>query len=230
LTSIGGITFPTCLPIKLSSLACNQLEQTFQTIGGYLQKMLEENREPEIDRIIDSLPVMLAKGGHAYMARVARDVADRGYCASKKVYFHGVRLHTIARRRSGTLPLPDQIWLREGSVHDLQSVRDQEVSLPNSSLIGDRAFPDPTFQAMLAQQQTTLYTPLKKPKGKELSQTEKYYNRLVSRLRQPIESFFNWLIDRTDIQRAGRVRSTAGLMVHCFGKLTFAMFLLVFNP
>lgn len=83
---------------------------------------------------------------------------------------------------------------------------------------------------MLAQQQTTLYTPLKKPKGKELSQTGKYYNRLVSRLRQPIESFFNWLIDRTDVQRASRVRSTAGLMVHCFGKLTFAMFLLVFNP
>ncbi len=208
----------------------NQLEQTFQTIGGYLQKMLEENREPEIDRIIDSLPVMLAKGGHADTARVARDVADRGYGASKKVYFHGVRLHTIARRRRGTLPLPDQIWLREGSVHHLQSVRDQEVSLPNSSLIGDRAFPDPTFQAMLVHQQTTVYTPLKKPKGKELSQTEKYYNPLVSRLRQPIESFFNWLIDRTDIQRAGRVRSTAGLMVHCFGKLTFAMFLLVFNP
>jgi hypothetical protein len=208
----------------------NQLEQTFQTIGGHLQKMLAENREPEIDRIIDSLPVMLAAGGHAYTARVARDVADRGYCASKRTYFHGVRLHTIARRRSGTIPLPDQIWLREGSVHDLTSAREQAVYLPNSSLIGDRAFPDPTFQEMLAQQQTTLYTPLKKPKGKELSKTEKYYNRLVSKLRQPIESFFNWLIDHTDIQRAGRVRSTEGLMVHCFGKLTFAMFLLVFNP
>ena len=200
----------------------NLLEQTFQTLGGYLQKTLEENREPEIDRLIDSVPVMLAKGGHAYTARVARDVANRG--------FHGVRLHTIARRRSATLPLPDQIWLREGSVHDLQSVREQEVSLPNSSLIGDRAFPDPTFQAHLKEQQTVLYTPRKKPKGKELSQTEKYYNRLVSKLRQPIESFFKWLIDKTDIQRAGRVRSTEGLMIHCFGKLTFAMFLLVFNP
>ena len=156
----------------------NLLEQTFQTLGGHLQKMLEETRQPEIDRIIDSLPVMLAKGGHAYTARVARDVATRGYCASKKLYFHGVRLHTIARRRSGTLPLPDQIWLREGSVHDLQSVREQEVSLPNSSLIGDRAFPDPTFQAHLKEQQTTLYAPRKKPKGKELSKPEKYYNRL----------------------------------------------------
>lgn len=78
----------------------NLLEQTFQTIGGHLQQLLAENREPEIDRIIDSMPVMLAQGGHAFSARVAREVANRGYCASKKMYFHGVRLHTIAQRRA----------------------------------------------------------------------------------------------------------------------------------
>ena len=208
----------------------NLLEQTFQTVGGYLNELLAEDRRPEIDHLIDSVPVMLAQGGHAYSATVARDVADVGYCASKRTYFHGVRLHAIAQRRSGTLPLPKQIWLREGSCHDLESVRHQEIDLPNSSLIGDKAFPDPTFQAMLERQQTTLYAPRKKPKGKELSALEKYYNRMVSRLRQPIESFFNWLIDKTDIQRAGTVRSTDGLMIHCWGKLTFAFYMLVFNP
>jgi hypothetical protein len=222
--------FPTLPAYQTFVARLNQLEPTFQTIGGYLQKMLAGNFTPEIDRLIDSLPVMLAAGGHAYSARVAREVADVGYCASKRTYFHGVRLHTIAHRRSGRLPLPAQIWLREGSCHDLQSVREPEVSLPNSALIGDKAFVDPTFQAMLKEQQTTLYAPRKKPKGKELSKIEKYYNRLVSRLRQPIESLFNWLIDKTEIQRAGQVRSTEGLMIHCFGKLTVAMFLLVFNP
>jgi hypothetical protein len=208
----------------------NLLDQTFQTIGGYFNQLLAESREPELDHVIDSMPVMLAKGGHAYMARVARDVADVGYCASKKTYFHGVRLHTIAQRRRGTIPLPTQMWLREGSCHDLASVREQEIALPHSVLIGDKAFRDPLLEAMLNQQQTTLYTPRKKPKGGELSADEKYYNRLVSRLRQPIESLFNWLIDKTDIQRAGRVRSTEGLMLHCFGKLTFAFLLLVLNP
>jgi hypothetical protein len=128
------------------------------------------------------------------------------------------------------MPLPMQVWLREGSCHDLQSVRDQAISLPGSALIGDRAFPDPTFRQMLAEQCTTLLAVRKKPKGEELSAAEKYYNRMVSRLRQPIESLFKWLIDKTDIQRAGRVRSTEGLMVHCWGKLTFAAYLLVFNP
>ena len=172
---------------------------------------------------------MLAAGGHAYSARVAREVADVGYCASKKIYFHGVRLHTVAQRRAGRVPLPQQLWLREGSCHDLTSVREQGISLPTRSLIGDKAFLDPAFREMLKEQQTTLYAPLKKPKGKELSQAEKYYNRIISKLRQPIESLFNWLIDKTDIQRASRVRSTEGLMIHCWGKLTVAAYLLVFN-
>lgn len=222
--------FPSLPAYQTFVARLNQLEPTFQTIGGYLQKLLAENFEPEIDRLIDSLPVMLAAGGHAYSARVARDVADVGYCASKRIYFHGVRLHTIAQRRFGRIPLPAHIWLREASCHDLRSVREQEIYLPNSSLIGDKAFPDPTFQATLKEQRTTLYAPVKKPKGKELSGIEKYYNRLVSKLRQPIESFFNWLIDKTDIQRASKVRSTEALMVHCFGKLAVAFWLLVFNP
>ena len=146
----------------------NQLEPTFHTIGSYFKQMLKDSFDPEIDRLIDSLPVMLARGGHAYTARVARDVSDVGYCASKKTYFHGVRLHTIAQRRVGRLPLPAQVWLREGSCHDLQSVREQAISLPNSALLGDRAFPDPTFQQMLEEQQTTLLAVRKKPKGKEL--------------------------------------------------------------
>jgi Transposase DDE domain len=193
-------------------------------------QLLAEQRQPEIDHLVDSVPVMMAAGGHAYTARVARDVAAVGYCASKRTYFHGVRLHAVAQRRNGRLPLPAHIWLREASVPDLESIRQQDIDLPHSSLIGDKAYLDPTLQARLEAQQTTLYAPKKKPKGKELSATDKYYNRLVSRLRQPIESFFNWLIDKTDIQRAGTVRSTDGLMVHCFGKLTVAFYLLVFNP
>ena|SRR2546429_8362355 len=44
----------------------NLLEQSFQTIGGYLNELLAQSRTPEIDHIIDSVPVMLARGGHAY--------------------------------------------------------------------------------------------------------------------------------------------------------------------
>jgi hypothetical protein len=57
---------------------------------------------------------------------------------------------------------------------------------------------------------------------------EKGFNKTVSSFRQPIESLFKWLIDKTDIQRASQVRSTEGLIIHCLGKLTFALLLLNF--
>ena len=62
-----------------------------------------------------------------------------------------------------------------------------------------------------------------------LTDDEKYYNRLVRRIRQPVESLFNWIQEKTQIQRASKVRSTDALMIHCWGKLAVAFFLLVFN-
>ena len=48
------------------------------------------------------------------------------------------------------------------------------------------------------------------------------YSKAVSAIRQPIESFFNWINEKTNIQRASNVRSTNGLLVHVFGKLAAA--------
>ena len=110
-----------------------------------------------------------------------------GFVPAKRFTFMQARLRTIAQKRRGTIPLPRQIWVREGSVHDLTSVKEQKNHLPNSSIIGDKAFLDPVLEQMLKEQQTTLYAPIKKPKGKELTKSQKYYNRLVSKLQQPIE-------------------------------------------
>ena len=64
--------FPLLPSYQTFSARLNLLEPSFQTIGGYLQEVLEPKFKPQIDRLIDSLPVMLAAGGHAYTARVAR--------------------------------------------------------------------------------------------------------------------------------------------------------------
>jgi hypothetical protein len=36
---------------------------------------------------------------------------------------------------------------------------------------------------------------------------------------QPIEGLFNWLIEKTDFKRAGKVRSDKGLLVHVYDNL-----------
>ncbi|HMS38627.1 MAG TPA: hypothetical protein PKE69_00130, partial [Pyrinomonadaceae bacterium] len=110
--------FPALPKYQTFSYRLNLLEQTFQSIGEELFTHLRLSQIPEHDHLIDSFPVMLASNGHAYTAKVAREIADVGYCAAKKTYFHGVRLHTIATRRFAALPNPAQIWLCEASHHD----------------------------------------------------------------------------------------------------------------
>ncbi len=41
---------------------------------------------------------------------------------------------------------------------------------------------------------------------------------------------FVFVIEQTGIQHASKVRSTNGLLVHCYGKLAVACLLLVFYP
>lgn len=209
----------------------NQLEESFQTIGKLLFALLQRRGAavPEADQIIDSFPVMLAAHGHSYSAKVARERANIGFCAAKKTRFHGVRLHVTAQRQFGGLPLPTGVWLVEASAHDSKALKEQTPEIEARSLFGDLAYLDKELIALLKEQNTELITPIKKPKGGDLTEKEKYTNRLVSKFRQPIESLFNWIIEKTNIQKASKVRSTDALLIHCWGKLAVAFFLLVFN-
>jgi hypothetical protein len=220
--------FPRLPSYQTFVLRLNRLEPTFQTVGALLSSALAATHTPECDHLVDSLPVMLAQHGHSYGARVGREIADIGYCAAKKTRFHGVRLHWIAQRRTNRLPLPSQVWLCAASHHDSQAFIQQQPELPFTELFGDLAYPTPEIISHLKEQHTRLIAPQKKPKGKELTNDENYYNRLVRRIRQPIESLFNWIQEKTGIQRASKVRSTDALMIHCWGKLAVAFFLLVF--
>ena len=221
--------FPLLPSYQTFVLRLNRLEPTFQTLGAALSDAVAAQHTSELDHLVDSLPVMLAQHGHSYRARVGREIADIGYCAAKKTRFHGVRLHCIAQRRMGRLPLPTQVWLCAASHHDSQAFIQQHPDLATTELFGDLAYPTPQIISHLKEQHTRLIAPQKKPKGKELTNDEKYYNRLVRRIRQPVESLFNWIQEKTQIQRASKVRSTDALMIHCWGKLAVAFFLLVFN-
>ena len=221
--------FPLLPSYQTFVLRLNRLEPTFQTVGAVLSDALAATRTPEFDHLVDSFPVMLARHGHSYRARVGRALADIGYCAAKKTRFHGVRLHCIAQREGGRLPLPAQVWLCAASHHDSQAFIRQQPVVPPTELFGALAYPTPEIIAHLKEQQTRLIAPRKKPKGKELTEAENYYNRLVRSIRQPIESLFNWIEEKTGIQRASKVRATDALMIHCWGKLAVAFFLLVFN-
>jgi Transposase DDE domain len=180
------------------------------------------------DRLLDSLPVILARGSRGDAARVARGLAAKGYCASKRLYYHGLKLHLVARKRDDGLPVPESLVLMSAAVHDLTAFQ-QRLPMPEGgALFGDKAYGDAQTRAALAARRVTLCTPEKRPLRQPGWQPG-LWSRFVSAMRQPVESCFNWLIQRAGIQDASKVRSTDGLLVHCYGKLTVCCLLLLFN-
>lgn len=222
--------FPEMPSYQAFNRRLNVLTDNFQLLFGHLLETVRHNQAADsLDYLIDSLPIMLAVGTRAKRGRVAVEIAKTGFCATKQMNFHGVRLHSISNRQTGALPVPARLWLREGNVHDLTALREIADELPTGiNLFGDKAYADAAFSAELRVRGIRLLTPVKKPKKGILTRAQKHFNKMVSSFRQPIESFFKWLIDKTDLQRASAVRSTDGLIIHCLGKLTFALFLLSF--
>jgi len=180
------------------------------------------------DRLIDSLPVMMARGSRSKRARVARLLADVGYCATKQIHYCGVKLHVIAARRLSKLPLPERLFLSSASQHDLAALREMDANLSGCGLFGDKAYADTDLKSVLNQRNVYLTTPYKRKRNEDVTVVPRLLNRFVSRIRQPIESLFGWMIQRTDIQNASGVRSSQGLMLHCYGKLAVACLLLTF--
>lgn len=178
------------------------------------------------DRLIDSLPIMLAVGTRANRARVARRLADVGFCSTKQIHYCGVKLHVVAARRVSKLPLPERLFLSPASRHDLAALREFNPRLSGCGLFGDKAYADAEIKAALQERRVYLVTPYKRKRNEEETAVPTLFNRFVSSIRQPIESLFGWLIQRTDLQNASRVRSTQGLLVHCYGKLAVACLLL----
>jgi hypothetical protein len=172
-------------------------------------------------RLMDSFPVRLAQAKRSAKACVAEALANKGYCSSKEEYYYGVKVHILRLRRPNRLPLPDYIGLTPASDHDLATFRQIASQLSGGELYVDKAYADELLkQAAQNNQDLMILTPVKKAKGQAyLDAVDQWLSVAVSRVRQPIESLFNWIEEKTGIQCASKVCSTQGLIVHIFGRL-----------
>lgn len=179
------------------------------------------------DWLIDSAPIILAQQGHSFKARVAPEYADKGYCASKKLHYYGVKLHILGQRQEGSIPFPDYIGITPASENDGKVLENLLPFLPKNLAYGDKAYN--YLKPIALEQEIDLLTPVKKNKGQlYLDVSDQWLSRAVSQVRQPIESLFNWINEKTGIEKASKVRSSSGLLVHVFGRLAAAIFMLVF--
>lgn len=224
--------FPALPSYQAFNARLNRLAGVFPGLAEYFLSKVDRETSEEIS-FMDSLPIMLCSAKRK--AKVARDLSDKGYCSTKGTHYYGVKLHVVARHACNTLPVPEFVNLTPASTHDLTAVRPILHKLAGKALFGDKIYADQSLNEYLQQQDTSIYTPVKRIKGEsELERKRKkaaddLFSKAVSTVRQSIESLFNWFIEKTNMQNGSKIRSEAGLLVHTFGKLAAACFLMYIN-
>jgi len=224
-----------CFPDLPSYAAYNSRLNRLASVFPVLVERLSNKygaiaNEQNLISLTDSMPIITCSGKRK--GKVAPELSDKGYNSTKRMYFFGVKLHGIGFHKTGTLPIMEFLQISVASEHDLKAQRELLEGLKNRVVFGDKAFSDKELRKSLARSGGELLTPVKYKKGQTLQDKQRHkaaddlYSKAVSKIRQPVESFFNWLIEHTDIQRAAKVRSTKGLIVHIFGKIAAAIILL----
>jgi len=214
----------------------NRLNRLCEAFKHLIEPLLDEFRPKDYytdQSILDSMPIMTCSGKRT--PKVALELVDKGVCSSKGMYYYGLKLHALGFRRENKLPYPEQLLITPASVNDLTVFKEAWSDITDRCFWGDKIYHNKEFfEKLNKEKNSVMLTPVKAVKGQ--TKWEKQFNkaaddlfsRAVSKIRQPIEAFFNWLIEKTDFQKASKVRSTKGLLVHVFGKIAAAFISLIF--
>ena len=112
--------------------------------------------------IVDSFPVAACDNYRIPRCRLYRGEEWRGYQASKKRYFYGLKIHLMITEQGQ----PVEFFLTPGSFSDTRSLKLYQYDLPEGAKItGDKAYNDYGIEDLLKEANLHL-TPLRKKNSK----------------------------------------------------------------
>ena len=207
----------------------NRLSEAFRVLAEILSEKTHEyllqDTNYEREYIIDSCPIMLAKDSRSNRAKVATEFCNFTRNAVKNQWYHGCKVHIIAFSRPGMMPVPCSMHIAPARSCDLYTARQIFMNcapIQDGKLYADRAYISASWKEDLKNlYHVDVETPRKK-KPTDYFKGGDVRSSTISSMRQPIESFFNWLICKTGIQQASHIRSEQGLLFHVFSALAFA--------
>ncbi len=183
--------------------------------------------------VLDSMPIITCSGKRH--GKVAKELTDKTFCATKGIWYYGLKLHVLGFQRPNKLPFPESIIITQASENDLNVFKQYWSDLSNRDFYGDKIYHDGDFFLDMDKRvNSKMLTPVKRVKGQSEQirfidkAADDLFSKAVSSIRQPIEALFNWLNEKTNIQKASTVRSSKGLLVHVFGKIAADFIGLVF--
>ena len=129
------------------------------------------------------------------------------------MFYRGVKLHVMAHL-DGTrgIPYPLAIGVGRAGMSDMEGLKQIIPELDGGSLWFDKGYRGKTEREQLQTRGCAAMMPRFRQKGLFHFKGPDAFSFIISRERQPIETLFSWLSERTGIQDAHRVRSARGLL------------------
>ena len=92
--------------------------------------------------LIDSMPIITCAEKNKN-GKVATGIATKEYCSTKNMYYLGLKLHTLAFRREGTIPFPKMIILSSAEENDLTVLKREAADiLIKRKIFADKIYSD----------------------------------------------------------------------------------------
>ena len=110
----------------------NWLAPAFQALAEIWREQYAAKTEDSHTYLLDSCPIILAKGRRSKHGKVARDLCSQCYNSARQEWYYGVKLHVLGRRRVGKLPIPCSMNVTTATLCDLWSAK--QIMLDNQPI------------------------------------------------------------------------------------------------
>jgi hypothetical protein len=130
----------------------HRIKEHFLTLFAQLAELWKELDEEGI-YALDTFPISACDNYRIPRCRLYRGEAYRGYIASKKRYFYGLKVHLMVTRDG----CPIEFFLTPGATGDVTGLQEFDFDLPAGALVvGDKAYNDYEIEDILADVEITL--------------------------------------------------------------------------
>jgi Transposase DDE domain len=131
--------------------------------------------------VIDSLPIAVCDNIRIRRSKIYSDENFRGYQASKKRYFYGLKIHLMVTQDGQ----PVECFLTHGGFGDVDALKYYAYELPDGSIIyADKAYNDYEIEDLLKEVEHIHLIPIRKKNSKRavspsISFVQSYYRKRV---------------------------------------------------
>jgi DDE family transposase len=141
----------------------NQIEpKVFQGLFAIMAQSFKLTNEGD-EYVIDSFPVPVCANIRISRSKIYTDEEYRGYCASKRQYFFGIRVHMLMTKDGK----PIEFIIEPGATSDITVAKVFKFNIPKGSKVhADKGYTDYAFEDYLELQKQIQFLTVRKSNAK----------------------------------------------------------------